>query len=491
MAPAHHKACDIFVPIIALIVALCLLAVSALQLLRRRFYMAGGYRRCWPSLCRWAPFLDDLRDFNGVARANDELLLSPNYSSNVIEVKGAPMPSFSPTVATVDQRASWPLLLERLRQHESCSLPVPTLALRKNPTKSTSSEVVKPVVVTALPTVAVLARRLGMIWSEFRPERGVLHAEGNRQMLTTRMTPSTSTSIVLRYSVERNDGVTAETCTKNEFYVPVSEADAMGFGILRGCRSLGMPDFCIGTIEEVLDTMDALDPSGRATKTLRDVRRLEPNVTFGFSDLLPLAAPVMRLRGSTIIRLPIPTEYCVGLTCHREGFVIFRHRLGNYKARLLADASGKDMHSEDQQGKVDGRAGAYSPSGSGGAAGEGARQNLNRWHYSSIHSRSQTDWVLAQYDRLRQGWSYWEDEVEANRLMNGRDLAFLEQVHDCWDATTEYFQHLEQRHAGFRYRDLVASHVRHAVHYWADAWARMRNEGECDHSDPNSAYDND
>jgi hypothetical protein len=33
--------------------------------------------------------------------------------------------------------------------------------------------------------------------------------------------------------------------------------------------------------------------------------------------------------------------------------------------------------------------------------------------------------------------------------MNGRDLAFLKQVHHCWDATTEYFQHLEQRHAGF------------------------------------------
>ncbi len=138
--------------------------------------------------------------------------------------------------------------------------------------------------------------------------RGVLHAEGNRQMLTIRMTLSTSTSIVLRYSVERNDGVTAETYTKNEFYVPVSKVDAMGFGILRGYRSLGMPDFCIGTIEEVLDTMDALDPSGRMTKTLRDVRRLEPNVTLDISDLLPLAAPVMQLRGSTIIHLPIPME---------------------------------------------------------------------------------------------------------------------------------------------------------------------------------------
>jgi hypothetical protein len=87
---------------------------------------------------------------------------------------------------------------------------------------------------------------------------------------------------MLRYSVETNNRVTAETCTKNKFYVPVSEVDALDLGHLWGCHSLGMPDFCIGIIEEVLDTMDALDSSGCVTKTLRDVLRLEPNMTFGF-----------------------------------------------------------------------------------------------------------------------------------------------------------------------------------------------------------------
>jgi hypothetical protein len=62
----------------------------------------------------------------------------------------------------------------------------------------------------------------------------------------------------------------------------------MGFGILPGCRPLGMPDFCIGTIEEVLDTMDALDPSGRATKNAprRPPSRAE-TWPLAFSDLLP------------------------------------------------------------------------------------------------------------------------------------------------------------------------------------------------------------
>jgi hypothetical protein len=45
-----------------------------------------------------------------------------------------------------------------------------------------SLEVVNPVFETALPVVAVLTEWSGMIWSGFQPDRGVLHAEGNRQM---------------------------------------------------------------------------------------------------------------------------------------------------------------------------------------------------------------------------------------------------------------------------------------------------------------------
>ena len=158
---------------------------------------------------------------------------------------------------------------------------------------------------------------------------------------------------------------------------------------------------------------------------MRDARTIEPVCTFGFADLIPIAAPVLRSRGSTIIRIPTPAQYCIGLTYHKEGFVIFYHRL---KAHNI--------------------------------------------HWPSNHTR----WVLEQYENLRSKFAEWEDEVEANKYANGDSLAFLEKVHDLWDATTVYFKVLQKSCPSFKYTDLMASHIRHAVHYWNDAWANKRGD---------------
>lgn len=82
-------------------------------------------------------------------------------------------------------------------------------------------------------------------------------------------------------------------------------------------------------------------------------------------------------------------------------------------------------------------------------------------------------WILDQYERLNT-YSDWEDEVENNDQVNNCDLAFLEHVHDCWDATTDYFVQIEKFHQ-LRYLDLLASHVSHAVNYWGDAWHNLKN----------------
>ena len=70
----------------------------------------------------------------------------------------------------------------------------------------------------------------------------------------------------------------------------------------------------------------------------------------------------------------------------------------------------------------------------------------------------QAHWVLEQYERLKARYSQWENEAENHNRVNDRDLSFLEDVHDCWDAAT----------------DLMASHLTHAVHYWTDAWQRLK-----------------
>jgi hypothetical protein len=85
------------------------------------------------------------------------------------------------------------------------------------------------------------------------------------------------------------------------------------------------------------------------------------------------------------------------------------------------------------------------------------------------------NWILTQYDSLRTH-PEWEDEGLALSQINDRDLAFLENVHDVWDATTDYFLALQDQKdgRGLKYFDLMAAHIKHAVHFWGDAWDNMR-----------------
>ena len=354
-----------------------------------------------------------------------------------------------------DERVCWLSLLASLQVQESnlerlkCYQPLhgpwedPDLSLVRPALKPRewswdfmSPDIVRPFAVTTVCDIAVLARRLGMEWKDFRPEEGIIRAEGNGHLITS--TVARSIGIILHYMHSGRHTYNVYSKVKETLtpavcaYIPTSEADRMGFGIVPGCSFLHLPEFKMGTIEEVYATTNILDSSGKAAKKLRDIRSLVPRVTFGFSDLVPLAAPMMRLRGSTVIRVPIPSEYCVGLTCHQEGFVVFHHRLKEY-------ISEKD-----------------------GAVSE------------------QTKWVLERYEELRARYVEWEDEVEANKECDNRDLQFLERVHTGWDQATDYFSKLEQSFKSkplhFRYYDLMACHVTHAVNYWGDAWSHMRGD---------------
>ncbi|KAL8800563.1 MAG: hypothetical protein Q9200_007204, partial [Gallowayella weberi] len=71
--------------------------------------------------------------------------------------------------------------------------------------------------------------------------------------------------------------------------------------------------------------MYTLDPTGTATKKIRDNRHpsLAPKSLFGFSDIIPLAGAMLRGYdpSCTLARLPIPAEYTTGLLSHQESFV--------------------------------------------------------------------------------------------------------------------------------------------------------------------------
>ena len=142
-----------------------------------------------------------------------------------------------------------------------------------------------------------------------------MRAEGNGHLLLS--TYARSSDIALQY-------MRVAESSRNNLYIQSTHADALGFGILTGFAEFGIPTFKIGHIAEVLATVDVLDPLRRASQKIRDVRGIEPTCLFGFSDLISMASPMMRTRGSTIVRLPAPSEYVVGLTCHKEVSWTFR-----------------------------------------------------------------------------------------------------------------------------------------------------------------------
>lgn len=279
--------------------------------------------------------------------------------------------------------------------------------------------------VTTLAEIAIRAGRLGMVWKDFRPDAGLLHAEGNGMIIVSTRFHG-QTVVFHRQLMGYTDA------NQQDSYIQSTDADSMFFGIIPGDGALNIPSYKVGSLADVLQTSDSLDPTRQVSQIIQDVRRIEPRVLFGFSDLLPLAAPVMRRRGDSRIRLPIPMEYCVGLTCHQEGFVVFHHCLKRY-------AEYKD---------------------------------------GSVHG--QVQWIIEQYEFLK-NWKEWEDEVEANKQAErfGRDPNFLDAVHSCWNEATLYLFHLQNNSyegVPFKYHDLMAIHIRHAVSYWADAWSHIRRD---------------
>ena len=308
------------------------------------------------------------------------------------------------------------------------------------------SETMRPFTITTVSEIAIMARRLGMSWKVFDPERGNMRAEGNGHSIFPAKTSSKGP--ILQYiRTESNATFVNQKLSSSggripahEIYIPTRKADMMGFDILPGFKPLQIPCFTVGSFEEVCVTMDILDSSRKASRKLKDIRNLlvgkwDSHCTYGFSDIIPLASPMMHCRQSTIIRLPMPTAYCSSLLYHIEGFVVFNNRLREYIS----------SQPESQQ-------------------------------------LPQAQWVLEQYDRLKLEYSQWESEDRkgSNRWEteawsnDEHNLKFLEDVHSCWDTTTTYFTTIEKTH-DLHYRDLMAVHISHAVNYWGDAWSHLKN----------------
>ncbi|KAL8715324.1 MAG: hypothetical protein Q9225_006407 [Loekoesia sp. 1 TL-2023] len=274
--------------------------------------------------------------------------------------------------------------------------------------------------------LATQVLRHGMTWTVFRPEHGVFLAKGNGHVL--RLKPQQS--LIFEYIPIPPSKAQAS----NAVCISSPLVDRLFFGILPGYRLFHLPDYHIGTTADIYATMYTLDSTGSATKKIRDNRHpsFAPKCLFGFSDIIPLASPMLRHRNSTIIRLPIPTEDTTGLLTHKEGFVTFRHRLD----QLIASPQ-------------------YTES-------------------PSLPVPYMVSCVRAKYHELMQQFQEWEDEVLANKQVNNRSMEFLDACHAAWDYCTTYLYSLVTTYGTLFYRDLMAAHLKNAVNWWHQAWNRMR-----------------
>ncbi|KAL8728159.1 MAG: hypothetical protein Q9181_005442 [Wetmoreana brouardii] len=285
-----------------------------------------------------------------------------------------------------------------------------------------------PLEASNLTELAAEAIRHGMTWTVFRPEHGVFLAEGNGHVL--RRVPQAS--LIFEYI--------PDPCSRpkipDSLYVRGTAVDKLFFGILQGQRSLNLKEYRIGTTADVYNTMHLFDPTGTATKKIRDNRHpsFAPKCLFGFSDIIPLALPTLRetLCNSTVIRLPVPAEYTTGLLTHKEGFVLFSHRLDEFI-----------------------RSSQYT---------ESPRLPVPPMVLQVQH----------MYRCIQQDYPEWEDEVLANSQINNRSPDFLYACESAWRGCTDYFHGLISENGEYFYRDLMAAHLKNAVNWWHQAWNRMR-----------------
>ena len=478
---------DTNIALAAITIALCALLISSGQLLGQYFATAEGYRRCQPSVMglwakgtrlrwRWRQFrfetlftVPEILVMTFHIDQNQQRIAAISTNDKIEHISGSSQSCKTTMIVSADREerstelVCWLAFLRSLHRNEwelqryGCyswdsphdnpgiqrQLMGPVVRFREMSWDFMPPDIVRPLAVTTVSDIAIMVRRLGMSWEVFNPEEGTMRAEGNGHGISS--TFVRSIGVILQYI--RIAGIATYSpgllssfvreLSKPELYVPTREADMLGFGILPGYDRLGIPSFKIGTSNEVFASMDILDSTRKASGKLRDMRKLlvgkwDAHATYGFSDIISLATPMIRRRHSTIIRVPVPAEYCSSLLSHKEGFVVFHHRLKEY---LKASKETLFM---------------------------------------------QAHWVLEQYEHLKLSYSEWETEARTHEQVNDCNLKFLGEVHGLWDATTEYFVQLHETHQ-LRYYDLMAAHISSAVNYWGDAWGQLKQGKARDH----------
>lgn len=199
-------------------------------------------------------------------------------------------------------------------------------------------DVVRPMASSTVSDVAIMARRLGQVWKSFDPGMGSMRAEGNGHVITSTLARSLGT--ILQYTYTSRDN------SRNCFYIPVKEADKLGFGLVEFDHRLFGPnmggDLDVGSLAGISRTLNLII-SFKHHKNIDTVLRNISNAMNagkafipGLNDLVPLCSAMLSPSDNGCSgpdrwwnRIPSPNLYMKGVTSSREGFRIFHRRLQN------------------------------------------------------------------------------------------------------------------------------------------------------------------
>jgi len=326
-------------------------------------------------------------------------------------------------------------------------------------------DVVRPFASISLSDIAILARRIGMEWTVFKPVEGVIEAQGNGHLLSSAVVRGLG--LMLNYRCIRSSkliadrafSVDADFMMIPESFVCSATTDMMWFGILPGNPDLGLGhlELKIGTNEDIQSTLVALDPTETAARNLRRIQDNDPQNLHGFCDIVPMVAPWLRQRGTTINQYPRPCYYTKGLTWYHVGYNVFYMKL---------------------------------------------KEHNNGTQATGPEESPSTHWVQKAYEKLRDKYGQEWDGI--TKSLHARERGFFDELHDYYDQTTEYFKSTcrgesdgtprvslssgeSTKDNKFSYMDLVVAHLREAPRSHSEAHERL-NAGKLEWR--NTMYEN-
>ncbi|KFX94835.1 hypothetical protein V490_04139 [Pseudogymnoascus sp. VKM F-3557] len=406
MSGSDGSETEVRVAVVALIVSLVALVATTGQLLQQYFATADGYRRCQTSVMgawgkktrlrwRWRQFrfetlystpeivmtdlfapvcsaeyllgLDD-KETNKLwsapspinygrvpseTRANGDLV---GWLELLSQMHRSTHKSLAPAKTKDDVNREIKLVNAHQRFHSDYRR-VPAIEVMERSWDFQPPDVSRPLAKTTLSTLSVMARRMGMRWKIFRPEDGVMHAEGNGHVLTSTVVRSLGLVVQYHYHGQTGSFFLNSSYSKKhrfggsrrneEIYIPTRGADSLGAGVVRGDMRLGLPDFVLSTQDDIVDSLDLLVPRDGMGELLKEILRFDSTFTFPVGDLLALTMipiclpnPVEHL---SLVQIPAPSDNTSGVTTSRVGRIAFRNKLREHvDMELLRNASGTE-----------------------------------------------------------------------------------------------------------------------------------------------------